>query len=138
AARPVRVLVAQTDASLGPGAHRHKSCGALRSANDCTRSSTSRRLNSCLLIDTAVMARSPGPQEPEECRLYFAEGCHLYMAPTFRRRRMDVVVSRGSPLVARLSTGEGLRKRVGHQRRGRMEKQAIRLWHRAREFDRQT
>ncbi len=25
---------------------------------------------------------SPGPQNPSECHLYFAEGCHLYIAAT--------------------------------------------------------
>jgi hypothetical protein len=26
----------------------------------------------------------PGPQNPRECHLYFAEGCHLYIALTLR------------------------------------------------------
>src|SRR6202008_2973130 len=47
------------------------------------RNSTSRRLNSCLLIDTtATTVHLPGPQNPAECYLYFAEGCHLYIALT--------------------------------------------------------
>ena len=44
--------------------------------------STSRRLNSCLLIDNTATAHLPGPQNPGECHLYFAEGCHLYIALT--------------------------------------------------------
>ena len=53
-----------------------------RKPPDCTRSSTSRRLNSCLLIDTAAMAHLPRPQNTRECHLYLAEGCHLYIAAT--------------------------------------------------------
>src|ERR1700731_1283917 len=49
---------------------------------DRTRNSTSRRLNSCLLIDTTATAHLPGPQNPRECHLYLAEGCHLYIALT--------------------------------------------------------
>src|SRR5437660_7163733 len=49
---------------------------------DCTRNSTSRRLNSCLLIDNTVTAHLPGPQNPGVCHLYLAEGCHLYIALT--------------------------------------------------------
>ena len=42
-----------------------------------------RRLNSCLLIDnTAATVHPSGPQNPRECHLYFAEGCHLYIALT--------------------------------------------------------
>src|ERR1700747_2712030 len=46
----------------------------------------SRRLNSCLLIDTTAKAHLPGPQNPGECHLYFAEGCHLYIALTYKKR----------------------------------------------------
>src|SRR6202045_807975 len=53
---------------------------------DRTRNSTSRRLNSCLLIDTTATAHLPGPQNPGMCHLYLAEGCHLYIALTVRRR----------------------------------------------------
>jgi hypothetical protein len=35
-----------------------------------------------LLIDTTATALLPGPQNPRECHLYFAEGCHLYIALT--------------------------------------------------------
>jgi hypothetical protein len=35
-----------------------------------------------LLIDTTATAHLPGPQNPGECHLYFAEGCHLYIALT--------------------------------------------------------
>jgi hypothetical protein len=35
-----------------------------------------------LLIDTTAKAHLPGPQNPGECHLYFAEGCHLYIALT--------------------------------------------------------
>src|SRR5437660_1755927 len=49
---------------------------------DCTRNSTSRRLNSCLLIDNTATAHLPGPQNPGVCHLYLAEGCHLYIALT--------------------------------------------------------
>jgi hypothetical protein len=31
---------------------------------------------------TTATAHLPGPQNPGECHLYFAEGCHLYIAPT--------------------------------------------------------
>jgi hypothetical protein len=38
-----------------------------------------------LLIDnTTATAHLPGPQNPRECHLYFAEGCHLYIALTLR------------------------------------------------------
>jgi hypothetical protein len=30
----------------------------------------------------AAVVCLPGPQNPSECHLYFAEGCHLYMAAT--------------------------------------------------------
>jgi hypothetical protein len=36
-----------------------------------------------LLIDTTATAHLPGPQNPRECHLYIAEGCHLYIALTF-------------------------------------------------------
>src|SRR5271170_740989 len=49
---------------------------------DWTRNSTSRRLNSCLLIDNTATAHLPGPQNPGVCHLYLAEGCHLYIALT--------------------------------------------------------
>jgi hypothetical protein len=39
-----------------------------------------------LLIDTTDTAHLPGPQNPGECHLYLAEGCHLYMAATAGRR----------------------------------------------------
>jgi hypothetical protein len=39
-----------------------------------------------LLIDTTATAHLPGPQNPRECHLYFAEGCHLYIALTGARR----------------------------------------------------
>jgi hypothetical protein len=32
------------------------------------------------MIDTTNTAHLPGPQNLDECHLYFAEGCHLYMA----------------------------------------------------------
>jgi hypothetical protein len=38
--------------------------------------------SSCLLIDTTAAAHLPGPQNLRECHLYFAEGCHLYIALT--------------------------------------------------------
>jgi|HubBroStandDraft_4_1064222.scaffolds.fasta_scaffold65030_1 hypothetical protein len=44
------------------------------------RGSNSSRLNSCALIDTTAKVHLPGPQNPGECHLYLAEGCHLYMA----------------------------------------------------------
>jgi hypothetical protein len=47
-----------------------------------TCNSTSRRLNSRLLIDTTAKAHLPGPQNAGECHLYFAKGCHLYIALT--------------------------------------------------------
>jgi hypothetical protein len=53
--------------------------------------STSRRLNSCLLIDNTAMAHLPGPQNPGMCHLYLAEGCHLYIAPTKKSRERDVL-----------------------------------------------
>src|SRR5208283_5102942 len=57
-----------------------------------------RRLNSCLLIDnTATTMHLPGPQNPGECHLYFAEGCHLYIALTVKSRRTDVDRDRGTP-----------------------------------------
>ena len=43
---------------------------------------TSRRLTSYLIIDNTAKAHLPGPQNPGECHLYFAEGCHLYIALT--------------------------------------------------------
>jgi hypothetical protein len=39
-----------------------------------------------LLIDTTATAHLPGPQNPGECHLYFAQGCHLYIAPTAKCR----------------------------------------------------
>src|SRR6202007_80788 len=38
-----------------------------------------------------VMAHLPGPQNPGECHLYFAEGCHLYIALTENWRRTGVL-----------------------------------------------
>jgi hypothetical protein len=35
-----------------------------------------------LLIDNTATAHLPGPQNPGMCHLYFAEGCHLYIAFT--------------------------------------------------------
>jgi hypothetical protein len=35
-----------------------------------------------LLIDTTATAHLPGPQNPAECHLYFAEGRHIYIALT--------------------------------------------------------
>ena len=35
-----------------------------------------------MLIDTTATAPLPGPQNPGMCHLYFAEGCHLYIALT--------------------------------------------------------
>ena len=67
-----------------------------RNRPDWRRSKTSRRLNSCLLIDTAT-AHLPEPQNPGECHLYFAEGGHLYIAATTSVVRISVMVSRGPP-----------------------------------------
>jgi hypothetical protein len=39
-----------------------------------------------LLIDNTAKAHLPGPQNPGECRLYLAEGCHLYIALTKKSR----------------------------------------------------
>src|ERR1700730_16838689 len=46
----------------------------------------SRRLNSCLPTHTSATAHLPGPQNPGMCHLYFAEGCHLYIALTVKSR----------------------------------------------------
>src|ERR1700730_1538950 len=46
----------------------------------------SRRLNSCLPTHTSATAHLPGPQNPGMCHLYFAEGCHLYIALTVGQR----------------------------------------------------
>src|SRR5438309_9574591 len=62
-----------------------------RSRPDCTRNSTSRRLNSCLLIDNTATAHLPGPQNPGVCHLYLAEGCHLYTALTDVPRILHVM-----------------------------------------------
>jgi hypothetical protein len=35
-----------------------------------------------LLIDNTATVHPPGPQNPRECHLYLAEGCHLYIALT--------------------------------------------------------
>jgi hypothetical protein len=45
-----------------------------------------------LLIDTtATTVHLPGPQNPGECHLYFAEECHLYIAAyRFCRRKIDM------------------------------------------------
>jgi hypothetical protein len=40
-----------------------------------------------LLIDSTVMTLLLGPQNPEQCHFYLAEGCHLYIADTFACRR---------------------------------------------------
>jgi hypothetical protein len=40
-----------------------------------------------LLIDTTATALLPGPQNPRECHLYIAEGCHLYIVLTVKSRR---------------------------------------------------
>jgi hypothetical protein len=47
-----------------------------------------------LLIDNTAKAHLPGPQNPGECRLYLAEGCHLYIALTGRARRVENMHSR--------------------------------------------
>jgi D-alanine--poly(phosphoribitol) ligase subunit 1 len=39
-----------------------------------------------LLSDNTAKAHLPGPQNPGECRLYLAEGCHLYIALTLNPR----------------------------------------------------
>src|SRR6202035_2550496 len=58
-------------------------------ATRLNRNSTSRRLNSCLLIDnTATTAHLPGPQNPGKCHLYIAEGCHLYIALTAASKKL--------------------------------------------------
>jgi hypothetical protein len=45
-----------------------------------------------LLIDnTATTVHLPGPQNPGECHLYFAEGCHLYIALTRQSRIMRIL-----------------------------------------------
>jgi hypothetical protein len=45
-----------------------------------------------LLIDnTATTVHLPGSQNPGECHLYFAEGCHLYIALTTKSRGIDVM-----------------------------------------------
>jgi hypothetical protein len=46
-----------------------------------------------LLIDITTTAHLPGPQNPGECHLYFAEGCHLYMAATHPCRRIGFMVT---------------------------------------------
>src|SRR5271163_4311625 len=65
---------------------------AMRRRPDSTRNNTSSRLNSCLLIDITATAHLPGPQNPGVCRLYLAEGCHLYIALTRKSRRIRVMV----------------------------------------------
>src|SRR6202035_4590598 len=65
---------------------------------DWTRNSTSRRPNSCLLIDnTATTAHLPGPQNPRECHLYLAEGCHFYFAPRVTLLSCADIDCRGRP-----------------------------------------
>src|ERR1700756_3034012 len=54
-------------------------------------------MNSCLLIDTTATAHLPGPQNPGECHLYFAEGCHLYIALT------TLVAPRNGPIEYRVA-----------------------------------
>jgi hypothetical protein len=44
-----------------------------------------------LLIDNTAKAHLPGPQNPGECRLYLAEGCHLYIALTGTDRFIEVM-----------------------------------------------
>jgi hypothetical protein len=44
-----------------------------------------------LLIDNTATVHPPGPQNPRECHLYFAEGCHLYMALTGMYQKFGVV-----------------------------------------------
>jgi hypothetical protein len=44
-----------------------------------------------LLIDNTATAHLPGSQNPGVCRLYLAEGCHLYIALTRQSRRTDVM-----------------------------------------------
>jgi hypothetical protein len=46
-----------------------------------------------LLIDTTAMTHLPGPQNPGECHLYVAEGCHLYFVATVRVRIMYLMLS---------------------------------------------
>src|SRR3984893_2724342 len=59
----------------------------------------SRRLNSCLPTHTSATAHLPGPQNPGECSLYFAEGCHLYIALTKKSRERCLLENRAeSPL----------------------------------------
>src|SRR4051812_289332 len=55
---------------------------ATRKRPDRTPSRTSSRSNSFLLIDTTGIAHSQGPSNLGQCHVYFAEGCHLYIAAT--------------------------------------------------------
>src|SRR5437660_6538464 len=79
---------------------------------DCTRNSTSRRLNSCLLIDNTATAHLPGPQNPGVCHLYLAEGCHLYIALTRQSRISAILEShRGAALSVRNGSESDIRIR---------------------------
>ena len=70
-----------------PQANQHARIADAQTTGLPPRSSTSRRLNSCLLIDTTAMAHLPAtPRTQRERHLYFAEGCHLYIAATPTKR----------------------------------------------------
>src|SRR5580698_775558 len=72
----------------------------------------SSRLNSCLLIDNTAKAHLPGPQNPGECRLYLAEGCHLYIALTRVWREWGILETS-----RRCRVGQGRRSTVAPEKR---------------------
>src|SRR5688572_26933487 len=68
----------------------HASATRMRLASRPRR--TSSLANSLLLIDTtAIRPVLPQPNPAGECHLNFAEGCHLYIAPTHQIRVRSVL-----------------------------------------------
>jgi len=82
---------------------------------------TSSRLNSCLLIDSTAMTHLPRPQNPGECHVYFAEGCHLYIAATgCRGIRSDYGKTNAPDPFPGIQGESGVGRRQGRQDAGRV------------------
>jgi hypothetical protein len=67
----------------------------------------------CLLIHNSVTMHPSRPQNPGECHLYFAEGCHLYIAPT----KMTQKVCSGKFDTLQSKSSEPFNRKVGYHQR---------------------
>jgi hypothetical protein len=70
-----------------------------------------------LLIDNTATAHLPGPQNPGESHLYFAEGCHLYIALTHKDAEegfWKIRVGANSTVALGVLFGEGLAHVFGY------------------------